>query len=92
MEKKELYTFKVKCENCDHICENTELLEDDNPFDFSQIIQGCPKCYYVNSSKQSNSFNYVSSALESYMNLCELLNKEVKRLRIENEKLRNELL
>lgn len=40
---------KCKCMQCEHVCEESEVLIAQNPFDITDMVSGCPQCKSVDS-------------------------------------------
>lgn len=42
-------TYRYKCMQCEHICNEGEFLTAPSPFDSTETIVGCPRCKSVDS-------------------------------------------
>jgi len=42
-------TNRYKCTQCRHICAEGEVLIAQNPFDLTDMVNGCPQCKSVDS-------------------------------------------
>ncbi len=42
-------TYRCKCEQCGNICDDSEILIAQNPFDPTDMLNGCPSCKSVDS-------------------------------------------